>query len=136
MLVTLELNLNITFIWIYVMLFESVVVNASFASVSVWECRNVIRSVFCHPHVSFLIKPLYTIINFVFSAYITLKVSLGIFLIGDTPMLQTFLYHYQIYFLLLELYLILQLLPLAFHQNLHSPLKPHLLRTLNMCFYQ
>ena len=44
--------------------FEPVAVNVNFAPVSV--CRvSVVRSVFCHPHVSFLAKPLYTTVTLV-----------------------------------------------------------------------
>ena len=43
-----------------VMSFEPVALNVNFALVSVCQCINVVRSVFCHPHVSFLAKPLFT----------------------------------------------------------------------------
>ena len=47
------------------MSFEPVVVNVNFAPVSVCQRVNVVRSVFCHPHVSFLAKPLFTTVNLV-----------------------------------------------------------------------
>ena len=37
----------------------------NFALVSVCQFVNVVRSVFCHPHVSFLAKPLFTTVNLV-----------------------------------------------------------------------
>ena len=43
-----------------VMSFEPVAVNVNFAAVSVCQRVNGVRSVFCHPHVSFLAKPLFT----------------------------------------------------------------------------
>ena len=43
-----------------VMSFEPVAVNVNFAPVSVCQRVNGVRSVFCHPHVSFLAKPLFT----------------------------------------------------------------------------
>ena len=49
----------------YVMLFEPVAVNVNFTPVSMCQCVNVVRSVFCHPHVSFLAKPLFTTVNLV-----------------------------------------------------------------------
>ena len=48
-----------------VMPFEPVAVNVNIASVSVCQRVNVVRSVFCHPHVSFLTKPLLTTVNLV-----------------------------------------------------------------------
>ena len=42
-----------------VMSFEPVALNVNFAPVSVCQRVNVVRSVFCHPHVSFLVKPLF-----------------------------------------------------------------------------
>ena len=47
------------------MSFELVAVNVNFAPVSVCHRINVVRSVFCHPHVSFLAKPLFTTVNLV-----------------------------------------------------------------------
>ena len=47
------------------MSFEPVVFNVNFAPVSVCQRVNVVRSVFCHPHVSFLAKPLFTTVNLV-----------------------------------------------------------------------
>ena len=46
-----------------VMPFEPVVVNVNFASVPVCQRVNIVRSVFCHPHVSFLAKPLFTTVS-------------------------------------------------------------------------
>ena len=101
---------------------ESVAVNVNFAPVFVCQRVNVVRLVFCHPHVSFLVKPLFTTINFVcpvtvimlslsifaecFHPCIVVQVSSGSFPIGNMRMLQAFLYHPQIYFLLLVLNLI------------------------------
>ena len=45
--------------------FEPVALNVNFAPVSVCQRVNVVRSVFCHPHVSFLAKPLFTTVNLV-----------------------------------------------------------------------
>ena len=45
--------------------FEPIAVNVNFAPVSVCQCVNVFRSVFCHPHVSFLAKPLFPTVNLV-----------------------------------------------------------------------
>ena len=83
---------------------------------------NVVRSVFCRPHVSFLAKPLFITVNLVgpvsvynvksvsssecFHPCIVLQVSIRIFVIGDMRMLQVFLYDHQVYFLLLLLNLI------------------------------
>ena len=47
------------------MSFEPIAVNVDFAPVSACQRVNVLRSVFCHPHVSFLAKPLFTTINLV-----------------------------------------------------------------------
>ena len=47
------------------MSFEPIAVNVNFAPVSACQRVNVLRSVFCHPHVSFLAKPLFTTVNFV-----------------------------------------------------------------------
>ena len=48
-----------------VMSFEPVALNVNFAPVSVCQSINVVRSVFCHPHISFLAKPLFTTVNLV-----------------------------------------------------------------------
>ena len=48
-----------------VMSFEPVAVNVNFALVSVCHRVNVVRLVFCHRHVSFLAKPLFTTVNLV-----------------------------------------------------------------------
>ena len=48
-----------------VMSFEPVALNVNFAPVSVCQRVNVVRSVFCHPHISFLAKPLFTTVNLV-----------------------------------------------------------------------
>ena len=45
--------------------FEPVALNVNFAPVSVCQRVNVVRSVFCHPHISFLAKPLFTTVNLV-----------------------------------------------------------------------
>ena len=45
--------------------FEPVAVNVKFAPVSVCQRVNVVRSVFCHQHVSFLAKPLFTTVTLV-----------------------------------------------------------------------
>ena len=37
----------------------------NFAPVSVCQRVNIVRSIFCHPHVSSLVKPLYTTFNLV-----------------------------------------------------------------------
>ena len=37
----------------------------NFATVSLCQRVNVVRSVFCHPHVSFLVKPLFTAVSLV-----------------------------------------------------------------------
>ena len=47
------------------MSFEPIAVNVNFASVPVCQRVNVVRSVFCHPHASFLVKPLFTTVNLV-----------------------------------------------------------------------
>ena len=41
------------------------IVNVNFAPVSVCQPVNVVRSVFRHPHVSFFVKPLFTIVSLV-----------------------------------------------------------------------
>ena len=46
---------------------EPVAVNVNFAPVSVYQRVNVVRSVFCHPHVSFLAKPLFSTVSLVHS---------------------------------------------------------------------
>ena len=102
--------------------FEPVAVNVNFAPVSVCQCVNVVRSVFRHPRVSFLVKPLFTTVSLVRpvtvynvksvnsahhirgvfpSVHCTTSIHRHIFLIGDMRMLQAFLCHHQIYFLLL-----------------------------------
>ena len=48
-----------------VMSFEPVAINVNFAPVSVHQRVNVVRSVFCHPHLSFLAKSLFTTVNLV-----------------------------------------------------------------------
>ena len=48
-----------------VMSFEPVALNVNLAPVSVCQSVNVVRSVFCHPHISFLAKPLFTTVNLV-----------------------------------------------------------------------
>ena len=45
--------------------FEPVAINVNFAPVSVCQRVHVVRSVFCHPHVSFLAKPWFTTVNLV-----------------------------------------------------------------------
>ena len=47
------------------MSFEPVAVNVTFTPVSLCQRVNVVRSVFCHPHISFLAKPLFTTVNLV-----------------------------------------------------------------------
>ena len=47
------------------MLFELVIVNVKFTPVSVCQRVNVVRSVFCYPHVSSLAKPLFATVNLV-----------------------------------------------------------------------
>ena len=66
-----------------------------------------------------------------FPPYIVLQVSICTFLIGDIRMLQPFLCHRQLYFLLLvsDLIFHLWLWTLIFHLLLES----HLLLTFNMC---
>ena len=61
-----------------------------------------------------------------------------LFPIGNMRMLQVFLYHHQIYFLLLVLNLIFHhlLRSLIFHQDLNFSLDLHLLRTFNICHLQ
>ena len=48
-----------------VMSFEPVAVNVNFAPVSVGQRVNVVRSIFCDSHVSFLAKSLFTTVNLV-----------------------------------------------------------------------
>ena len=48
-----------------VMSFEPVDINVNFAPVSVHQHVNVVRSVFCHPHYSFLAKSLFITVNLV-----------------------------------------------------------------------
>ena len=48
-----------------VMLFEPVALNVNVASASVCRRTNVVRLVFCHPHISFLAKLLFTTVNLV-----------------------------------------------------------------------
>ena len=48
-----------------VMSFEPVSVNVNFAPVSVCQRVNVVRSVFFHPHVSFLAKPMFATVSLV-----------------------------------------------------------------------
>ena len=43
--------------------FQPAAVNVNIAPVSVRQHVNVVKSVFCHPHVSFLAKPLLTTVN-------------------------------------------------------------------------
>ena len=45
--------------------FQPVAVNVNFVPMPVCQCVNVVRSVFCHPHVSFSAKPLFTTVNLV-----------------------------------------------------------------------
>ena len=47
------------------MLFELVIVNVKFTPVSVCQRVNVVRSVFCYPHVSSLAKTLFATVNLV-----------------------------------------------------------------------
>ena len=47
------------------MSFEPVALNVNFASVSVCQRVNVVGSIFCHPHISFLPKPSFTTVNLV-----------------------------------------------------------------------
>ena len=51
----------------------------SFAPVSVCQRFNVVRSVFCHPQVSFLVKPLFTTVNLAHpvTVYIVKSVNLA-----------------------------------------------------------
>ena len=86
---------------------ESVDVNVNFAPVFVCQRVNEVRLVFCHPHVSFLLKPLLTTVNFVcpvtvimlslsnfaecFHPCIVVQVSSGSFPIGNMRMLQVFI---------------------------------------------
>ena len=46
-----------------VMSFELINVNVNFAAVCVCQRLNVVRLFFCHPHVPFLAKPLFTTVN-------------------------------------------------------------------------
>ena len=46
-----------------VMSFELIDVNVNFAAVCVCQRLNVVRLFFCHPHVPFLAKPLFTTVN-------------------------------------------------------------------------
>ena len=73
-----------------------------------------------------------------FHACIALQVSIRIFLIGNMRMLQVFLYHHQIYFLLLLFNLIFHLFlrSLIFHQDLPFLLEHHLLQAFSMCLQQ
>ena len=48
-----------------VMSFEPVALNINFAPRSVCQRVNVVKLVFCHPHISFLAKPLFTTVNLV-----------------------------------------------------------------------
>ena len=110
-----------------VMSFEPVALNVNFALVSVCQCINVVRSVFCHPHVSFLAKPFFTTVKLVGpvynvksvnpphhirrffpSVYCTASIHQNISY-RKHEMLQVFLYHHQIYFLLLLFNLIFHL---------------------------
>ena len=45
------------------MRFQPIAVTMNFAPVSVCQRVNVVRAVFCHPHVSFLAKTLFTTVN-------------------------------------------------------------------------
>ena len=47
------------------MSFKPVAVNVNLASVPVCQHANVVRSVFCHPHVSFSAKSLFTTVKVV-----------------------------------------------------------------------
>ena len=138
--------------------FEAVAVNVNFAPVYVCQRVNVVKLVFCHPHISFLANPclplltlfvlwLFTMLSlsiqhivFVecFHPCIVPQVSIGNFLIREMWVLQAFLCDRQIYFLLLLLNVIfhLWLRRLIFHQDIHLLLEPHLLRTFNMCLHQ
>ena len=86
---------------------ESVDVNVNFAPVFLCQRVNEVRLVFCHPHVSFLLKPLLTTVNFVcpvtvimlslsnfaecFHPCIVVQVSSGSFPNGNMRMLQVFI---------------------------------------------
>ena len=118
------------FICKFDMSFKPVTVIVNFVSQLVCQCFNVFRPIFWDPHV-FLFKFLFFIlltlvvlrlfimlwdpsvqhIIFVhfFHLWIVLQVRLGTFLIGDIKTLNAFLYYHQIYFLLLELNLIIHL---------------------------
>ena len=123
-------SLVFEFICKSVVSFEPVAVNENFAPMSVCQRVNVVRSVFCHPHVSFLPNLLFTTVNLVrpvtvyimlslsiqhiifaecFHSRIVLQESIGTFLAGGMGMLQAFLCHHRIYFLLLILNLIFHL---------------------------
>ena len=45
--------------------FQFIALNVNFAPMSVCQRFNVVRSVFCHPHVSLLAKPLFTTVKLV-----------------------------------------------------------------------
>ena len=109
------------------MSFDPVAVNVNIPSVSVCQRVNVVRSVFCHPHVSFLAKPFFTTVKLVGpvynvksvnpphhirrffpSVYCTASIHQNISY-RKHEMLQVFLCHHQIYFLLLLFNLIFHL---------------------------
>ena len=140
------------------MSFEPVTVNVNFASVSVCQCVNVVRLVFCHPHVCFLAKSLFTTVNLVrpVTVYNAKSVNSAHHIRRFFPSLHctasihqhfscrrhenvtSFPYHHQIYFppLVLNLIFHLRLRSLIFQQDRNFLLEPHFLRTLNMCLYQ
>ena len=61
---TFQLNVNVT-LFAYLSYRLKPSLNVNIAPVSVCQRVNVVRSVLCHPHVSFLAKPLFTTVNLV-----------------------------------------------------------------------
>ena len=140
-----------------VMSCEPVAVNVNFAPVSVCQCVNVVRSVFCHLHVFFLVKPLFTTVNLVGRVTVYVKPVNSPHHIRrvfpsvhcTTGIHQNFSYwrHENVtsfplpssnllLLLLLNLIFHLWLRSLIFHQDLHFLLETHLLQTFNMCHHQ
>ena len=64
LLVTFQLNSNIM-LFVNLSCHLNLLLLMYFAPVSLCQCVNVVRLVFCHPHVSFLSKPLFAIVNLV-----------------------------------------------------------------------
>ena len=128
------------------MSFEPVALNVHFTPVSVCQRVNVVRSVFCHPHISFLAKPLVTTVNLWLPHHIR-KVFPSVRC--TTSIHRNFSYrrHENVTSFSLPSSNLLpspviksHLSPLTSKLNLsrrpYFLLEPHLLQTFNMCLHQ